>query len=65
MKGSEPSCDGCVLDDLTCPGQAEHCAAGQHCTSTTEVCAMEWRGGENPGGHPHRCEDCGTELVPL
>jgi hypothetical protein len=55
-------CDACDLDGKDCPGIPAHCAAGEHCTFTVEVCALEWRGGENPGGHPRKCEDCGAEL---
>lgn len=60
---AEPVCDWCALDmSRRCPGIAAHCAQGEHCIDTVEVCALEWRGGENPAGHPHRCEDCGAEL---
>jgi hypothetical protein len=55
-------CDLCNLTNEPCPGIPVHCAEGDHCVSTVEVCALEWRGGENPGGHPYRCEDCGVDL---
>lgn len=57
-------CDGCVIDEIECPGQPAHCARGQHCVATTASCASEWSGGENPAGHPNTCEDCGASLRP-
>lgn len=58
------TCDWCAMSSVVeqCPGQDEHCRLGQHCISTTEVCALEWRHGENPGGHPRTCEHCGAQL---
>ena len=55
-------CDSCDLEGVDCPGIAAHCRAGEHCVSTVASCAAEWRGGENPAGHPNRCEDCHTPL---
>jgi hypothetical protein len=59
-----PTCDWCAMSTVAtrCPGQAEHCRLGQHCVSTVEVCALEWRHGENPGGHPRTCEHCHLPL---
>lgn len=55
-------CDWCDLEGVECPGVSVHCARGEHCVSVVASCAMEWRGGKNPAGHPCRCEDCGVRL---
>lgn len=59
---NEEPCDGCNIRGKDCPGQAAHCAAGEHCVATTASCAAEWSNGENPAGHPRTCEDCAAVL---
>lgn len=52
------TCDMCRLNDMHCEGQDAHCANGQHCTTTTEVCALDM----SHDDHPKTCEHCGTKL---
>lgn len=44
--------------EMGCPGQDAHCANGDHCTSSTEVCAID----AGRDDHANKCCHCGEPV---